>query len=201
MKNKVKPLIILPLIFSFLTACNQTSEKSFSAVEDEKVYKLNYTDITVALGSSFQLILSLNGLEVAATWSASNHNVTVNDGLVTGNEVGEAVVTASVDDLCFDCHVDVLLPENLPELVINSNNPLILEVADSFIIVPSLLYEGEKMSVDNIDFELDGSVIEVAINDDFSLDIGALFVGTAELIIKTTWHNITLYKELIVEVK
>lgn len=105
------------------------------------VIKPEVTEITldcnekdILIGESFDITASYkpeNVPDVTIVWSSSNASVAnvTQSGHVTGNGVGEAVITASVGDVSAKCTVNVLPIE--AESVTLNKSELTLEVSDS----------------------------------------------------------------------
>ena len=73
----------------------------------EDTFVLNKESLNLKVGASFTLTASFNGQQVAATWSTNNDHVTVADGVVTANSIGNSVVTASYNNKNATCNVIV----------------------------------------------------------------------------------------------
>lgn len=203
--KKFRKFILLALLTSvFATGCNGgggNTTTSYTKEEDPDIYEINYTDISLALESSFQLNVYLKGTIVTATWSTDNDNVTVNNGLVKGMKIGESNVYATIKNQTLKCKVDVTISQNVPELILNASSTLNLEVGDTYTLVPSLRYQGEVTKAENVSCEIvSGSIMVIKeLDNTFTLD--ALFAETSELIIKAIWHELSLYAFLTVVVK
>lgn len=78
------------------------------------VLSLNKTTLTLDRGTQHQLILSADGLELdpsEAAWKSSDIAVaTVENGLVKAIDQGEAMITASFQDVEISCKVTVKIP-------------------------------------------------------------------------------------------
>ena len=76
----------------------------------EGTVQINKDSITIKSGESYQLSVTVNGVEQNAAWGSSDSSVAeVNQtGLVTGKAAGSAVITAMVNGSTIECLVSVL---------------------------------------------------------------------------------------------
>ena len=72
--------------------------------------QINKDSITIKSDESYQLQVTVNGIEQNAAWGSSDSSVAVvdNTGLVTGKAAGSAVITAMVNGSTVECLVTVL---------------------------------------------------------------------------------------------
>lgn len=75
----------------------------------EKTYRINKTDVTIAVGGAFNLTLSdENGVTVPVTWTADKPGIcAINGNWINGLSVGRTVVSATVDGQTYSCIVRV----------------------------------------------------------------------------------------------
>ncbi len=112
---------------------------------------LNESELTLVKGETTQLIATITPEEVInknILWSTSDSTIiTVQDGLITAIEAGEATITAATEEEAYtaSCKVTVILPNALDDVEIDISTQVCKVFEDGTIYI---FRNGEKYSID-----------------------------------------------------
>ena len=196
---------VLSVIFSlfiattvFMVGCNKKPAEE-STVTPPAEITISNTQLSLLIGDTFKLKLLKDGEEeITASWSVQGDCISLNNGTVTALKVGEATVNATVENQTYSCHVTVEPSKTLPLFTVNTSGELYLKVGDVFTIVPSLTYNGENITVEEVDYQFSGNVISVDKLPNQYCNIKANKAGAVDLLIVCNWNNVLLYEQITV---
>ena len=120
-RTKMKKSISLLLMTAFLLfaiclfACQATVEKP-------TITLTNKENVSLDLFETIELSVEVKGTDKDVSWTSSDNSIAkVEDGVVTGLKVGNAVITASVEGVSDTCNINVYSSEN--ELIMTVTPP------------------------------------------------------------------------------
>lgn len=198
MKNKLKKLFLIFVItvasFS-MVACNKDSQSN----TEKKKITLNYTTKEIGFLDSFQLIAEcddIKGEEFIYKSSDSAICSVDKEGLITGEGLGEAIVTVKYGETTSECAVKVIEKEAKPLLRLESikENDLVVSENDVLDLACYVLYGGNRYYDADVTYKLSNEKagqIEAGKFNAGSLETGSDYCET-DVIIKATWRGFTL---------
>lgn len=206
-KSNLLKLLLLTCA-AFLTGCNTNEENGGqtggdpSQEVDEVKLILGTNTLSLVENQTFNLSARLsNGAKTSLEWTSSSSAVTVEEGLITANSVGNAVVTARDKNLNISasCEVTVTASNIYPTLDFSSPNVKIL-LGDNNSVSLIVKYNGKNVST--------GYTVEVSTSNDNVtavhnagvIKVDALKLGKSYITASVTYKNKTVTKSFEVNV-
>ena len=198
-KNIILFLVTLLFVFLFGSACSTKNQGQSGTANIVTEVKINRTELVLPIYGEYELKITKNNVLQEAVWTSNNGCVSVSEnGKIVALEAGNASITAIYEGQEFVCEVTVVMTDTIPLLDVNTGEQLILECGDSFVLVPSLEWEGDSIAVEQVEYQ---STLRVETNEDLSATIYAETAGQYNLTVIVKWHGLNLYKQINVLVK
>lgn len=199
--NKIIKTTLLLAAMPMLFACGNTNNTG-----NEASLKLNATTAYVEQYETIQLTYKLENYKgnEEVTWESLDTSIaTVDDGIVTGINIGQTTISVSLGDLVSTCSLTVTETTNAATLVIEYT-----EVSVGIGLTPYSFdlyatYMGNKVDATFEFAYVDGNPTDLITyhheNSKFVID-EALKAGVTRLSVSTIVNSTTLCSELLIEV-
>lgn len=195
LKNKFVGVLFVAIICSFCVvgaSCKKGGgNQSGSSSQSEVTLTLDKAQATVVLGDELYLKADFSGAEDSSlVWTTDNEAVaSVDNGKITSNSVGSAIITATYADKSAQCSVTVTTNDMLPTLSfegIPDEENVTVSFSDKLNFNPYVRFNGKSFTDGSFSVSVSDSSVGTYENGVFT----PVAAGETELKINGKWRGI-----------
>ena len=186
--GKIFALLFTAIFMVLLSGCgNKEAANGISFQED-----------TVTIEKYETYSLKLQGTEDEdIEWKSKNKDIaTVQDGVVCGMKKGSTEIFAYIDGKEVSCNVVITDNKYVPVIELGETDTLIMDINGTYVLQPSLSYNGNTYTDAKYTYSSDGNTIKV---DDTGV-ITSSKAGEAVVCVEAKWRGNVIETSLAVDV-
>lgn len=198
MKKNIMSVILaltLTIMGVFFVSCNETESSSSdytqSSFSSETEMQLSVESKELVLGTEYKLfVISVEHQEMEIAWTTTNANVvSVSDGVLVANGIGEAAVTATAENgKTASCSVTVTTGGSIAMLDFENNygDEIQVNLQETLNLKGYVVFNGQTYNDGEISYEVSVETVGKVENGVFK----PLAVGETTVTVTASWRGV-----------